>query len=168
MNAGAHGGCVADNLIEAEILDRDGNIKILRLEDLNYAYRSSVLQGDPQLVLRATFQLTPGQNAEEILKQTHQHRDHRLSTQPYDWPSCGSVFRNPLPKTAGWLIEQSGLKGYMLGGAQVAQKHANFILNLGQASASDIFNLIHHVQSTVDEQWGYQLHPEVKMLGEFA
>ncbi len=168
MNAGAHGGCVADNLIEAHVLKPDGAIAILTNAELEYAYRSSVLQGHPQLVLRAVFQLTPGQNAESILAQTHQHRDHRLSTQPYDWPSCGSVFRNPLPKTAGWLIEQSGLKGYMLGGAQVAQKHANFILNLGQASASDIFNLIHYVQDTVDHQWGYRLHPEVKVLGEFA
>lgn len=168
MNAGAHGGCVADNLIEAHILTPDGAIAVLTNEQLAYAYRSSILQKNPQLVIRAIFQLTPGQDAQAVLAQTHQHRDHRLSTQPYDWPSCGSVFRNPLPKTAGWLIEQSGLKGYMLGGAQVAQKHANFILNLGQASASDIFNLIHHVQDTVDQQWGYRLHPEVKMLGKFA
>lgn len=168
MNAGAHGGCVADNLVEAHILNPDGSLKILTNEQLQYSYRSSILQGTPQLVVRAVFQLTPGQDAEAVLTHTHQHRDHRLSTQPYDWPSCGSVFRNPLPKTAGWLIEQCGLKGYMLGGAQVAQKHANFILNLGQASASDIFNLIHHVQETVDHQWGYRLHPEVKMLGEFT
>ena len=167
MNAGAHGGCVADNLVETHVLQSDGNIAVLTNEQLEYDYRSSILQGTPQLVIRAIFQLTPGQDAGAVLAQTHQHRDHRLSTQPYDWPSCGSVFRNPLPKTAGWLIEQSGLKGYMLGGAQVAQKHANFILNLGQASASDIFNLIHHVQDTVDQKWGYHLHPEVKMLGEF-
>ena len=168
MNAGAHGGCVADTLVEAHRLNADGSIKIITNKQLQYAYRSSILQDNPQLVVRAVFQLTPGQDAQAILTQTHQHRDHRLATQPYDWPSCGSVFRNPLPKTAGWLIEQCGLKGYMLGGAQVAQKHANFILNLGQASASDIFNLIHHVQNTVNDQWGYQLHPEVKMLGEFA
>ncbi|MEM9150897.1 MAG: UDP-N-acetylmuramate dehydrogenase [Cyanobacteria bacterium P01_F01_bin.3] len=167
MNAGAHGGCVADSLIEAQVLQKDGAIAILSNQQMQYGYRASVLQSQPQIVIHATFQLTPGQDPEAVLSQTHQHRDHRLSTQPYNWPSCGSVFRNPLPKTAGWLIEQSGLKGYMLGGAQVAQKHANFILNQGQASASDIFNLIHHVQETVDQKWGYRLHPEVKMLGEF-
>jgi len=168
MNAGAHGGCVADNLVEAQILNPDGSLQTLTNEQRQYSYRSSILQSTPQLVVRAIFQLNPGQDPQTVLSQTYEHRDHRLSTQPYDWPSCGSVFRNPLPKTAGWLIEQSGLKGYMLGGAQVAQKHANFILNFEQASASDIFNLIHHVQDTVEDQWGYRLHPEVKMLGEFT
>jgi UDP-N-acetylmuramate dehydrogenase len=77
------------------------------------------------------------------------------------------VFRNPQPYTAGWLIEQTGLKGYQLGGAQVAQLHANFIVNRGGAKASDIFSLIRHVQNEVQERWSIWLEPEVKMLGEF-
>ena len=89
MNAGAHGGCVADNLVEAHILQPNGSLKILTNEQLQYSYRSSILQGTPELVVRAIFQLTPGQDAQVILNQTHEHRDHRLSTQPYDWPSCG-------------------------------------------------------------------------------
>ena len=113
------------------------------------------------------FQLQANQSAEQVKATTQSHLDHRLSTQPYDWPSCGSVFRNPLPRSAGWLIEQSGLKGYSLGGAQVAQKHANFILNSGNATATDIFNLIHYVQQKVEENWSLLLKPEVKMLGEF-
>jgi UDP-N-acetylmuramate dehydrogenase len=168
MNAGAHGGCTADSLTEAHVLTREGHVQVLSNADLQYAYRSSVLQRDPQLVLRAVFQLTPGGNPAEISAQTQAHRDHRLATQPYDWPSCGSVFRNPLPKTAGWLIENSELKGYTLGGAQVSEKHANFILNLGEATASDIYHLIQHVQQTIATRWEIHLHPEVKMLGEFT
>lgn len=168
MNAGAHGGCIADNLVEAHILKPNGSLEILTHAQLGYAYRSSTLQECPQMVLKAIFQLTPGADPQQVMAQTQAHREHRLATQPYDWPSCGSVFRNPQPKSAGWLIEQTGLKGYILGGAQVSQKHANFILNLGNASATDIFHLIQHIQAKVDDQWGFHLHPEVKMLGEFV
>ena len=167
MNAGAHGGCTADCLLEAHILHPNGDIQILKTADLDYAYRKSCLQATKQLVVRATFQLQTGSSPQQVKAATQVHLDHRLTTQPYDWPSCGSVFRNPLPKTAGWLIEQTGLKGYQLGGAQVANKHANFILNCGDATASDIFNLIRHVQHQVENQWSLLLHPEVKMLGDF-
>ncbi len=167
MNAGAHGGCTADVLVEAHVLDIDGTIRVLDPEQMAFQYRSSILQQSPQPVVLAVFQLHANQTAEQVKATTQSHLDHRLSTQPYDWPSCGSVFRNPLPRTAGWLIEQSGLKGYSLGGAQVAQKHANFILNSGHATATDIFNLIHYVQQKVEENWSLLLKPEVKMLGEF-
>lgn len=167
MNAGAHGGCTAECLIEAHILQTDGSIQILTTEQMAFKYRSSILQQHPQALIQALFQLQPGQSVAQVKATTQTHLDHRLSTQPYDWPSCGSVFRNPLPRTAGWLIEQSGLKGYRLGGAQVAQKHANFILNAGNATATDIFNLIYYVQQKVEENWSLLLKPEVKMLGEF-
>ena len=168
MNAGAHGGCTADNLVSAHILQPNGEIQILKTEDLDYSYRKSCLQTHKQLVVKATFQLQTDASPEQVKATTQTHLDHRLSTQPYDWPSCGSVFRNPLPKTAGWLIEQAGLKGYQLGGAQVATKHANFILNCGTATATDIFKLIRYVQQQVEEQWSLLLYPEVKMLGDFS
>ncbi len=167
MNAGAHGGCTADYLVEAHILNPDGTLEILKKSDLAYSYRSSVLQGSQRLVIRAIFQLDTGLSPEQVKATTQGHLDHRLTTQPYDWPSCGSVFRNPLPKTAGWLIEHTGLKGYKVGGAQIAQKHANFIINCGNANATDIFELIHYVQQQVEGEWSLLLHPEVKMLGEF-
>lgn len=167
MNAGAHGGCTADNLVEAHVLNSDGSIEVLPVSALNYAYRSSVLQQDRRPLVRAVLQLQPDVDPEVVKATTQAHLDHRLNTQPYDWPSCGSVFRNPLPRSAGWLIEQTGLKGYQLGGAQVAQKHANFILNCGHATASDIFNLIRYVQHQVEQEWNLSLHPEVKMLGDF-
>jgi UDP-N-acetylmuramate dehydrogenase len=167
MNAGAHDGTIADSLVSAEVLHPNGQVSLLSREDLHYGYRTSSLQGSPIVVLRATFQLTPGIDPEIVAQTTQRHRDHRLKTQPYDQPSCGSVFRNPLPQKAGWLIEQSGLKGFRIGGAQVSPKHANFIVNCGNATANDIYTLISVIQKKILDKWELSLHPEVKMLGDF-
>ena len=167
MNAGAHNSCIADMLVSAQVLSPDGTLTTLTPEELGYTYRSSLLQGGKRIVTQATFQLQPGADPMQVIDRTKEHKKHRLSTQPYSYPSCGSVFRNPQPYTAGWLIEQTGLKGYQLGGAQVAQLHANFIVNRGGAKASDIFSLIRHIQNEVQEHWSIWLEPEVKMLGEF-
>ncbi|PPJ62380.1 UDP-N-acetylmuramate dehydrogenase [Cuspidothrix issatschenkoi] len=168
MNAGAHNSCVANMLVSAQVLSPDGTLATLTPEELGYTYRSSLLQGGKQIVTQATFQLQPGADPLAVTARTKEHKKHRLSTQPYSYPSCGSVFRNPKPYTAGWLIEQTGLKGYQLGGAQVAQLHANFIVNRGGAKANDIFSLIRHIQHEVQERWSIWLEPEVKMLGEFS
>ena len=176
MNAGAHGDSIADILVEAHVLLPNGQIEILTPQSLNYRYRTSDLQGGysdgktalrRRLVTQATFQFQPGANPAQVLEMTRQHKHQRLTTQPYDMPSCGSVFRNPDAYKAGWLIEQTGLKGHQIGGAQVAQRHANFILNCGGATASDIFQLIRFVQQQVHQQWSLFLEPEVKMMGEF-
>jgi UDP-N-acetylmuramate dehydrogenase len=149
------------------VLHPNGALQTLKKDDLNYSYRSSCLQGSQLVVLQAVFELTPGRSPSEIHALTESHLNHRLETQPYELPSCGSVFRNPLPRTSGALIEQSDLKGFRLGGAQVSEKHANFIVNRGDATATDIFNLIAHVQQKVESLWGLKLHPEVKILGAF-
>jgi UDP-N-acetylmuramate dehydrogenase len=167
MNAGAHGGDISDSFVKALVLQPDGTLQTLYKDDLNYGYRSSSLQGSQLVVLQATFALHPGQPIAAIQALTDSHLNHRLETQPYDMPSCGSVFRNPLPQKSGQLIEQTGLKGFQIGGAQVSEKHANFIVNRGGATASDIYNLIFHVQKTIAERWGVTLHPEVKILGDF-
>lgn len=167
MNAGAHDGTVANSLVSADVMDSDGTLRTLNRDDLHYSYRTSILQGSQIIVLRATFQLIPGSDPEQVVRVTQSHRDHRLKTQPYDQPSCGSVFRNPLPRKAGWLIEQSELKGFHIGGAQVSQKHANFIVNCGNATANDIYTLIAVIQQRILEKWDISLHPEVKMLGNF-
>lgn len=164
MNAGAHKSCIADLLVNAQVLSSSG-LKTLTPEQLGYSYRTSLLQGSQHLVTQATFQLQPGANPEEVMATTAQHLEQRRQTQPYHLPSCGSVFRNPLPYTAGWLIEQTGLKGYQIGAAQIAQRHANFILNCGGAKASDIWQLIKYVQQQVEQSWSLKLVPEVKMLG---
>lgn len=167
MNAGAHNGCMADILVNAHVLSSKGFLEILSPDKLGYNYRTSLLQGDKRLVTQATFQLKPGADPAKVIAATAQHLKQRHSTQPYNKPSCGSVFRNPNPHKAGWLIEQTGLKGYRIGGATVAERHANFILNCGGATASDIFQLIHYVQQQVERHWSLSLQPEVKILGEF-
>ena len=168
MNAGAHGGCAADSLVSAEVLLPDGTTRTLTKQDLRYRYRTSALQGKDWLVTQATFQLQPGFDPAVVTAATSAHLNHRRTTQPYHLPSCGSVFRNPNEEyKAGWLIEQAGLKGHQIGGAQIAQRHANFILNCGGATASDIFRLIAHAQQQVSDRWSLHLEPEVKILGEF-
>ncbi|OKH25483.1 UDP-N-acetylenolpyruvoylglucosamine reductase [Chroogloeocystis siderophila 5.2 s.c.1] len=175
MNAGAHKSCIADILVSAQVLSPNGEVETLAPEQLEYRYRTSVLQaniaaglGKPlRLVTQATFQLQPGADPEQVLATTSQHLEQRRTSQPYHLPSCGSVFRNPLPYTAGWLIEQTGLKGYKIGGAQIAERHANFILNCGGAKASDILQLVNHIQDQVQQHWSILLEPEVKILGEF-
>jgi UDP-N-acetylmuramate dehydrogenase len=166
MNAGAHCSDISEIFVNAQVLS-DGRFESLDSTDLSYRYRTSVLQGQDRLVTQATFQLQPGADPQQVLSATSQHLEQRRATQPYHLPSCGSVFRNPKPYTAGWLIEQTGLKGYQIGGAQVAQRHANFILNCGGATSSDIFRLIRFVQQEVEQCWSVGLEPEVKMLGDF-
>ncbi|MEB3337113.1 MAG: UDP-N-acetylmuramate dehydrogenase [Leptolyngbyaceae bacterium] len=167
MNAGAHGDATEDILVNTQILLPHGSVDILTPGELGYRYRTSTLQGSSRLVTEATFQLKPGANPAEVKAVTADHLDQRRNSQPYHLPSCGSVFRNPHNYTAGWLIEQAGLKGYQIGRAQVAQRHANFILNCGGATATDIFQLIRYVQQKVEQHWSLHLEPEVKILGEF-
>lgn len=167
MNAGAHAWCAADILINAHTLDVGGRRQIFQPHDLAFDYRTSLIQNSDLLVTQASFQLKPGQSPQKVIEDTREHMKQRHQTQPYHLPSCGSVFRNPESQKAGWLIEQTGLKGYQIGDAQVAQQHANFILNLGHATASDIFCLIQHVQEQVKDQWTLLLRPEVKFIGEF-
>ena len=167
MNAGAHNQCIADFLVNALVLSPDGSIEELSPEELGYQYRTSNLQGDNRMVIEATFQLQPGFKKAEVMAQTRKNLQQRQRSQPYHLPSCGSVFRNPESHAAGWLIEQIGLKGYQIGGAQIAHRHANFILNCGNATAKDIFQLIGHIQEKVECHWSLSLEPEVKLLGEF-
>ncbi|MBE9139392.1 UDP-N-acetylmuramate dehydrogenase [Nodosilinea sp. LEGE 07088] len=171
MNAGAHGGCTADVLVTATVLDpnlgSEPQVVQLTPADLGFQYRTSALQGGLQVVIDATFQLEPGHDPAAVVADTLAGLNQRRATQPYDKPNCGSVFRNPYPYTAGNLIEKTGLKGYSIGDAQVSERHANFIVNLGNATATDIRRLIHHVQDEVEAHWAVQLQPEVKFIGEF-
>jgi UDP-N-acetylmuramate dehydrogenase len=167
MNAGAHKACAGDILLSTHILDYQGQSRILQAHEMGFDYRTSMLQNSELLVTQASFQLEPGHLPQDVMATTRAHLKQRHQTQPYHLPSCGSVFRNPTDKAAGWLIEQTGLKGYQIGGAQVAQQHANFILNVGYAKATDIFRLIQHIQEQVENRWSLMLRPEVKFIGEF-
>ncbi|MFN9629754.1 MAG: UDP-N-acetylmuramate dehydrogenase [Cyanobacteriota bacterium] len=167
MNAGAQGGCTADWLHSVRVMDpmRPSEPFLLEARDLDFAYRHSRLQDEPLLVLAARFRLEPGGDPAAIIARTSANLHSRTSTQPYQQPSCGSVFRNPEPEKAGRLIEGLGLKGLQVGEAQVSTLHANFIVNLGGARAREIDALIALVRQRVLEAHGIALQPEVKRLG---
>ena len=169
MNAGAQGGCTADVLESITVIEphRPDHPFELSNRELNFAYRHSRLQDEPLVVLSARFRLQAGQDPAELSRRTSANLHSRTSTQPYQQPSCGSVFRNPEPQKAGQLIEGLGLKGLRIGGAEVSPIHANFIVNTGGATAADIDQLIAQVQERVRGAHGIELHPEVKRLGPF-
>jgi UDP-N-acetylmuramate dehydrogenase len=167
MNAGAHAYALSDVLVEAQILDEEQELYRLEPEDLQFGYRRSRLQDSPWTVTGATLQLIPGRDPAQVQLETQRNLNQRLSSQPYHLPSCGSVFRNPEAYPAGWLIEQVGLKGYRIGGAQISERHANFILNCDQATARDIHQLIRLAQEKVCQRWSLLLEPEVRILGQF-
>jgi len=169
MNAGAQGGCVADSLVSVTVVDpaRGTEPFVVEAADLAFAYRHSRLQQEPLVVLSARFQLEPGHYPARVGERTSANLHSRTSTQPYQQPSCGSVFRNPEPRKAGQLIEALGLKGLSIGGAQVSPLHANFIVNTGGATAAQIDQLIAEVQRRVVAAHGIVLHPEVQRLGRF-
>ncbi len=166
MNAGAQGSSTANWLESIKVISlQGGNPYEIQPKDLHFSYRHSLLQKEQLMVLSARFQLEPGHDQKKLTQITNQNLNKRTSTQPYNYPSCGSVFRNPEPLKAGRLIEELGLKGYRIGGAQISRMHANFIVNTGQATAKDIFQLIKFVQSKVKKVHGLVLQPEVKQLG---
>ncbi|WP_144050273.1 UDP-N-acetylmuramate dehydrogenase [Synechococcus sp. PCC 7502] len=167
MNGGAQGGCASDRIINVQTISLGGIAETLLPEELGFAYRTSILQAGDRIVTAATLQLNTGFDPQVITATTNDFLRFRHRMQPYHLPSCGSVFRNPHPHAAARLIEDTGLKGYRIGDAQVSELHANFIVNCGHASSTDIIKLIRHVQTQVAQKWAINLETEVKMLGEF-
>ncbi|WP_411501867.1 UDP-N-acetylmuramate dehydrogenase [Brevibacillus centrosporus] len=165
MNAGAHGSDLSRILIDAEILFENGERKVLTNEELSFSYRTSLLQQRKGIVVEARFRLQPG-DRKEIAATLAANKERRRLTQPLQMPCAGSVFRNPPGDHAGRLIEAAGLKGYQIGGAQVSEKHSNFIVNCGGATATDVLTLIDYIRSTIQSKYGIDLHPEVLVVGE--
>ncbi|MFB6363803.1 UDP-N-acetylmuramate dehydrogenase [Paenibacillus elgii] len=165
MNAGAHGSDVSRILLRAEVLLPTGELVTLNNEDLAYAYRHSILQTKPGIVTEAVFQLRYG-DRKEIAATLASYKDRRLRTQPLQLACAGSVFRNPQGHFAAKLIEEAGLKGLRVGGAEVSPLHANFIVNTGQATAHDVLTLIEQVKTAVNEKFGVCLVTEILVVGE--
>jgi UDP-N-acetylmuramate dehydrogenase len=161
MNAGAHGGETADHLVDVEILRGDDLLRVPKSE-AGFSYRRSGFQRD--LVLSARFRLPSG-DKEELASKRRELILRRNETQPLDLPNLGSMFKNPPGTFAAKLIEGAGLKGLRIGNAQVSEKHANFMVNLGGATAREFIDLIRRVRATVNEQSGTQLELEVKLIG---
>ncbi|MBO8171142.1 MAG: UDP-N-acetylmuramate dehydrogenase [Bacillaceae bacterium] len=166
MNAGAHGSDVSRILVDAEILLADGELKRFTGEELEFQYRTSVLQTKiGGIVTEVTFQLQYG-DRKEIAAAMASYKDRRMHTQPLKLPCAGSVFRNPQGDYAGRLIESAGLKGYRVGDAQISDIHANFIVNHGNARARDVLSIIEHVKRTIKEKYDIDMVPEVRVVGE--
>ena len=163
MNAGAYGGELKDVIESVTVIDLFGNQMVLSPEDMEFGTRSSILQKKSWTVIRATIRLTHG-DPDAIEAKMNDLAQQRKSKQPLELPSAGSVFKRPQGYFAGALIEQAGLKGYRIGGAEVSAKHAGFIVNRGGATCADVIELIHHIQKTVMEQFHVRLTPEIKYL----
>lgn len=166
MNAGAYGGEMKDILTQVTVLKKDGTIVDLPVEALELGYRTSIIKKEEYVVLEAKLKLQPG-NHEEIRGRMDELRYQRTSKQPLEFPSAGSTFKRPEGYFAGKLIMDAGLRGYRVGDAMVAEKHCGFVVNAGDATAKDVCTLMKEVSAIVKEQFGVELEPEVKFLGEF-
>lgn len=165
MNAGAHGSDISKILTKAFILFEDGKLEWISNEEMEFSYRTSVLQNKrPGIVINAVFQLAEG-NKEKIQSEMKKNKDYRKDTQPWNFPCAGSIFRNPLPNYAGRLIEEAGLKGHSIGGAKISEMHGNFIVNSGNATAQDVLDLIQFVKDKIYENKGVKMETEVEIIG---
>lgn len=167
MNAGTFMGTFSDILVGVRYIDKRGNIKEVAVERTMGNYRQLLLPEDMAVVAGGIFRLPDAQNRDAVAREISEIIADRKVKHPWDYPSAGSVFKNPENNFSWKLVNDAGLKGYRIGGAQVSEKHTNFIINAGNATSSDICKLIAHVQSCVKSNFGIELHTEVRMIGEF-
>ncbi|WP_287173085.1 UDP-N-acetylmuramate dehydrogenase [Staphylococcus sp.] len=165
MNAGAYGGEVKDCIDYALCVNEKGDLIKLTTEELELDYRNSIVQKKHLVVLEAAFTLMPG-NLDEIQAKMDDLTERRESKQPLEYPSCGSVFQRPPGHFAGKLIQDSDLQGHRIGGVEVSKKHAGFMVNVDNGTATDYEDLIHHVQRTVKDKFDVELNTEVRIIGE--
>ncbi|MCJ1668765.1 UDP-N-acetylmuramate dehydrogenase [Staphylococcus sp. NRL 19/737] len=165
MNAGAYGGEVKDCIDYALCVNEHGDLLQLTTQELELDYRNSIVQKQHLVVLEAAFSLAPGK-LDEIQATMDDLTERRESKQPLEYPSCGSVFQRPPGHFAGKLIQDSNLQGHRIGGVEVSKKHAGFMVNVDNGTATDYEDLIHHVQKVVKEKFDVELHREVRIIGE--
>ena len=162
MNAGAYGGEIKDVCTRVRIVDREGEARWITGEEAAFSYRHSAIEDNPWIVVAAEFELTP-KPAEEIKGRMLELIEKRRASQPLDLPSAGSAFKRPVGGYAAALIDQTGLKGFSIGGAAVSEKHAGFVVNLGGATAEDVKKLLQEVSDRVYAAHGIRLEPEVRI-----
>lgn len=165
MNAGAYGGEMKDVVVQTEFIDKEGNIKLIREAEHEFGYRTSFIQKQSGIVVRSFIKLKKGDRAasKAIIDDLTGRRQDK---QPLEMPSAGSVFKRPEGYFAGKLIEDSGLRGYCIGGAQVSDKHCGFIVNKGKATSKDVMDLVRHIQKTVKDKFDVELQTEIRIVGE--
>lgn len=164
MNAGAYGGEMRDIQLEVDTITLGGELKTYKLEECEFAYRHSVFQDNGDIILTTRLWLEKG-DINLIQSEMDRVTDLRVSKQPLEYPSCGSVFKRPEGYFAGKLIQDAGLQGHRIGGAEVSKKHAGFIVNIDNATATDYVSVIRHIQKTVWEKDQVRLETEVRILG---
>ncbi len=165
MNAGAYDGEMKDAVVSVRVMTRSGSVKTLSKEELQFSYRHSSLQASDDIVLEVTLQVQKGDKA-AIRAKMDDFSQRRISKQPLDIPSAGSTFKRPEGHFVGQMVEQSGLKGFRIGGAEVSVKHAGFIVNADHATAADVLQLIDYIRNKILEEYKITLIPEVLVLGE--
>jgi UDP-N-acetylmuramate dehydrogenase len=165
-NAGAFGGEVKDRLLRTEVVDPEGKRQVMTAAECAFAYRDSVFKRSHHrwVITSATF-ATTSETPAAVRARLLEVQKHRRATQPIEQRSLGSTFKNPPGESAGRLIDACGLKGLRIGGAQVSEKHANFIVNLGGASADDVLALMAEMRDRVQERFGIELEPEIRVIG---
>ena len=166
MNAGAYGGEMKDVIEDVTVITPEGELLTLKNEELELGYRTSVIAKKDYIVLEATLLLEKG-NVDDIKVRMDELRVQRTTKQPLEYPSAGSTFKRPEGYFAGKLIQDAGLRGFQVGGAQVSEKHCGFVINKDNATAADIVELMNQVSAIVKEKFGVELEPEVKRLGDF-
>lgn len=162
MNAGAYGGEMADIVRAVRCINPED--EIVEITDCDFSYRHSRFEEADWTIIGAYFELSPGEKT-EILAKMKELMEKRTASQPLDKPSAGSTFKRPANGYAAAMIDQTGLKGFSIGGAAVSEKHAGFVVNLGQATSADILAVMAHVRETVYERFGVELEPEVRIVG---
>ena len=162
MNAGAYGGEMKDIVSYVEILSTDGTIRKYMVDEMEFAYRHSIIDGD-KIVVGVGLSLEIGDKI-AILDRMNELAEARRSKQPLEYPSAGSTFKRPKGYFAAKLIDDSGLRGFRVGGAMVSEKHCGFVVNAGQASSADVLAVMQHVQEVVNEKYGVMLEPEVRII----
>ena len=166
MNAGAYDGEMKQIVENVEVIDKAGNLRVLSCEEMEFGYRTSILKREPLIVTKTTFKLNKG-DKNVIKEKMDDLAARRRDKQPLEYPSAGSTFKRPEGHFAGKLIMDAGLRGYQVGGARVSDKHCGFVVNVGNATATDVHNLMEDVIKKVQEEFQVTLEPEVIRLGEF-
>lgn len=165
MNAGAYGKEMKDIVIYSKCMDKNGNIVILNWEEHEFSYRKSAFAKNELILLETDIKLTYG-NPEEIKQNMERYKQMRLEKQPLEFPNAGSIFKRKEEMPTAKLIEEAGLKGYSIGGAEVSTKHAGFIVNKGNATAKDVLELIAYIQKIVEEKFNQLIELEIIVIGE--
>ena len=166
MNAGAYDGEMKQITESVKVMDKEGKIMVLDNDTMEFGYRTSIIKNRPFIVLEVTLRMQPG-NKDEIQSKMKELMEKRQSRQPLNYPSAGSTFKRPEGYFAGKLIMDPGLRGYRIGDAQVSDKHCGFVVNIGNASAADVKEVIEEVQERVKDRFHVRLEPEVIFLGDF-